>query len=154
MAEIDQVYYCEPCDKIYEKPFGQFGKCDCGRKGWRNITYEAHNINPRSISFVGGDEVHKYGVDGYYNASLGKRFANRYEADKYAESKGLTRATMADLDRIEENNHATYGAMETKRERYLSTLGKYKGDKARAVGEAFSVENMIKDGTLSKDYDK
>jgi hypothetical protein len=154
VAEIDQVYYCEPCDKIYEKPFGRYGQCDCGRKGWKNITYEAHNIKVRSISFVGGDEVHKYGVDGYYNASLGKKFSNRYEAEKYAESQGLYRPTKGDLDRAEAINYETHQTMENQRQRYTEALTKYQGDKERAVGEAFSVDNMIKDGTLKENYNE
>lgn len=98
-----------------------------------------------------GDQTGKYGVDGFFDRGLGARYHTSMERDAIMDEKGLAPLSSFDKHFAEDAMEKTIAENNRQDEnirRYKANLKKFEGDKAKAVGETFSVSEMEKQGTL------
>ena len=118
--------------------------CSCGQLARKIISAPA--FTPGRW----GDQTGTYGVNGYYDKSLGATYSNSMQRDRIMKRKGLVR--QEDLP-----NHFIEDTMEKEAKEsqqheanvktFKSNLTKH--EPGRAIAETFSVPEMRKQGTLT-----
>ena len=97
-----------------------------------------------------GDQMGKYGVNGFFDRGLGASYSNSMERERIADAKGLAPASDFDQHHAAdcmEKQQAADNQHTKNMEKYKSSL-KDHGDQGRAIAETFSVGEMRKQGTL------
>jgi len=118
--------------------------CHCGQLALKQIGMPA--LTPGRW----GDQTGTYGVNGYYDKSLGATYSNSMQRDKIMRKKGLIRKEDLPQHFIEDTMEKE--AKQSKQHEqnvktFKSNLKKH--DPGRAIAETFSVSEMRKQGTLT-----
>ncbi len=110
-------------------------------------------------AILGGDKVHKYGINGVFNRGLGEYVYSDADLRKKAAAKGLVLASDAGIsnwgERVDTQFHQDI-KQATDHEKAVSKIKDgldSHGDEGRALAEAFSVDVMKDSGNLKENYD-
>lgn len=101
-----------------------------------------------------GDQTGKYGVNGFFDRGLGATYHTSMEREKLMEAKGLVSLSDFDDNYVEDKAQETIAhqtMQDANLKEYKENVQKFGGDKAKAIGETFSIEKMEKQGTLTSE---